>query len=158
MTDSASSAANALCAGDPLDLASLARVSLPERGIYAWWVEDGALPGVPTTPHPVATSFGLIYVGIGPRSAASGETLSTRLVGKHMKGNTGSSTLRLTLAAHLLDALDLKPVATTTKTVLTPRDNGRLSSWMGEHLGVTWIAHPSPWGSRGRWCEFLRPR
>src|SRR5262245_50018957 len=35
----------------------------------------------------------------------SGGTLGTRLIGQRLKGSAGSSTLRLTLASHAIDAL-----------------------------------------------------
>jgi hypothetical protein len=87
----------------------------------------------------------LIYVGIGPGSATSSATFRGRLVGNHVEGNIGSSTLRLTLASHLIGQLGLRPIRAEKKVVLPPEDNERLTTWMREHLRVAWVGHPSPW-------------
>ena len=63
----------------------------------------------------------------------------------HIQGIVGSSTLRLTLAAHLFDQLSLRPKLTNKKVVLLAADNARLTAWMPEHLRVVWVGHPSPW-------------
>ncbi len=80
---------DALRAGlvDPDDLPS-------EPGLYAWWVRDAGLPGVPRPPHPTMAGWGALYVGRAPTSPSSGQTLRTRILGNHVGGNTGSSTFR----------------------------------------------------------------
>lgn len=141
----------------PVDLDTLVSSTLPAAGLYAWWRIDGALYAVPAVPHLTVPGLALIYVGIGPATVTSNETLYSRLVGKHVEGNTGSSTLRLTLAAHLLDTLELKPRATTTKVVLSAADNLRLTDWMRAHLRVTWVAHSSPWDVEAEVIAEMRP-
>jgi hypothetical protein len=131
--------------GRPVDLATLLHAVLPHAGLYAWWQIGDALPGVPAVPHPTENRLGLLYVGIGPASASSRETLNSRLVGKHIDGNTGSSTLRLTLASHLTEMLALIPRPTAKKVVLDASDNNKLTQWMYKHLRVTWVGHKSPW-------------
>jgi len=141
----------------PVDLDTLVLSALPAAGLYSWWQADGALPGVPAVPHPAVPGLGLIYVGIGPASAKSSETLRSRLVGKHLEGNTGSSTLRLTLASHLVDALNLRPRATAKKVVLDAADNRCLSEWMFANLRVRWTAHPTPWDVEAEAIGAMRP-
>ena len=63
------------------DLPTLVASTLPSGGLYAWWEVGEALPGVPAVPHPTEPKLALIYVGIGPASATSNETLRSRLVG-----------------------------------------------------------------------------
>ena len=65
-----------------------------ERGLYAWWAPPGALPGVTGPVHPSVHGWELLYVGLAGN-------LRARLVGNHLRGPTGSSTLRLFLAAGL---------------------------------------------------------
>jgi hypothetical protein len=53
--------------------------------------------------------------------------MRTRVLGNHLSGNIGSSTFRLSLAALLVDELDLHPYAQKAKCVLPFEENRRLS-------------------------------
>lgn len=54
---------------DPVHI-DMARATLPERGgVYAWWTDRGAIPGVPLQPHPSEEALDLFYIGIAPRDA-----------------------------------------------------------------------------------------
>jgi hypothetical protein len=141
----------------PLAPSLLRNATLPASGIYAWWMNGSALPEVPVVPHPTDATLGLIYVGIGPAAEASNETLTSRLVGKHLDGNTGSSTLRQTLAAHLMTTLSLTPQARNKKVVLETADNAKLSRWMEDHLRVSWAASSAPWKLEPNVIEIMRP-
>lgn len=143
--------------GEPVPIGEARSATLPPAGLYSWWSRDGALLNVPTASHSEARGFGLAYVGIGPASGTSGETLRSRLIGKHLDGNTGSSTFRLTLASHLLDVLGLRPRATVKKVVLDGDDNRALTSWMVENLRVCWTADPAPWEIEAEVVRALRP-
>jgi hypothetical protein len=125
-------------------------------GFYAWWGSTEALPGVAAPPHP-SEPVGLLHVGIAPMSAASRSTLHSRVLGNHLTGNIGSSTLRLSLAALLIDELGLSAVARSTKVMLSPTDNGRLSEWQRDHLRLTWCVCPEPWASRDEVIDRLAP-
>jgi hypothetical protein len=116
-----------------------------EPGFYAWWAELGSMPSVPKNPHPTSSGMTLFYVGISPSSASSSQTIRSRVLNNHLRGNLGSSTFRKTLAALLLEELDLYPRETTTKVVLPKDENARLSSWQGKHLALTWCVTPQPW-------------
>lgn len=56
---------------DPVGI-DVARRTLPDRnGVYAWWTDMQAIPGVPPQPHPREETRELFYVGIAPRDARS---------------------------------------------------------------------------------------
>jgi hypothetical protein len=126
-------------------------------GLYAWWASSGALPGVPSRPHPTLQELDIIYVGIAPSREGSTATLRSRVIGNHMRGNMGSSTFRLTLAALLLEQLELRPVHPSDRPILTREDNAMLSSWQREHLGLTWAVHPEPWRVEAEVIHELQP-
>jgi hypothetical protein len=125
-------------------------------GFYAWWA-DAVIPGVPLEPHPEDPSVGLLYVGIAPRDASSSQTVRGRVIGNHLQGNTGSSTFRFTLAALLLEELDLHPEKRKTKFVLTRHDNRRLSDWQRAHLRLTWCESDEPWLLENHVILAMRP-
>ena len=114
-----------------------------EPGLYAWWAPFGALPGISGPRHPAA-DVQLLYVGIAPNGAGSGATLRSRVVGNHIRGTTGQSTLRRSFAALLSEQQGWQS-RWTTRPVLVNADEVRLSEWMGERLRLTWAVHPEPW-------------
>ena len=64
-----------------------------EPGLYAWWSLPGALPGITGPRHPDG-GHELVYVGIARNGPSSRATLRSRVVGNHIRGTTGQSTLR----------------------------------------------------------------
>jgi hypothetical protein len=116
-----------------------------ERGFYAWWVRDGAIPEVPSQPHPKVAQLSLLYVGISPARESSSHLLRGRIVGNHLNGNTGSSTFRLTLAALLCKRHGWWPIEAQKKVLLTRDDNAALSAWQRANLALTWAARQRPW-------------
>ncbi|MCW2583999.1 MAG: hypothetical protein JWQ53_2789 [Klenkia sp.] len=121
-----------------------ARDAVPAApGLYAWWGRFGALPGVSGPKHPSAP-VQLLYVGIAPSGSTSQATLRSRVVGDHIRGTTGSSTLRRSLAA-LLSEQQGWHSRWTTRPVLVNRDELALSEWMTQTLQLTWAEHPEPW-------------
>ena len=142
---------------DPVDVGT-ARTTLPDRnGVYAWWTDRGAIPRIPSEPHPREEDLELFYVGIAPRDARSSATLKSRIVGNHVGRNTGSSTFRFALAALLIDTLRLTPHRTKTKYVLPAAQNQALSAWQREHLKLTWVQHDAPWLIEDEIIAALRP-
>ena len=127
-----------------------------EPGLYAWWTEPGSIPNVPRCPHPTVPDLDLFYVGISPSSAKSSQNLRKRVAGNHIKGNTGGSTFRLTLASLLFETMAWQPVM-TDRPVLTRDDNRALTEWQHEHLRLTWAVHPEPWTIEHELIERLRP-
>lgn len=122
------------------------RVQIPKAGgLYAWWIVNTALSGVPVNKHPTEPSTDLLYVGIAPNGAASTATLRSRVVGNHLNGNIAASTLRRTLASLLIGALSLTPTKKGTKVILPRDQNSQLSTWQKTHLRMTWHATPKPW-------------
>lgn len=115
-----------------------------EPGLYAWWTVPGSIPDVPRCPHPTGPDLYLFYVGISPSNAKSSQNLRKRVAGNHIKGNTGGSTFRLTLASLLFVSKRWQPVM-TDRPVLTPEDNRALTEWQHEHLRLTWAVYPEPW-------------
>jgi hypothetical protein len=118
-------------------------------GFYAWWTTPDSIPGVPPRPHPSDSQRHLFYVGISPARAASSGTIRSRVLGYHLRGNLGSSTFRLTLAALLAEELDLHASSTSTKVVLSKAENDKLSRWQRDYLALTWCVTPEPWTLEG---------
>ncbi len=113
-------------------------LSVPsEPGLYAWWATPEVLPGVPAAVHP-SMSLGLLYVGI------AGTSLRQRIVRQHLAANTGSSTFRFTLAAHLLAEGGLTPFRQGGKVLLPPAQLAWLRHWQVSHLHVSWMARRDP--------------
>ena len=114
-------------------------------GFYAWWVAPDALPGVLVTPHP-SMPFGLLYVGVAPRSETSGARLRSRLCRQHIGGNVASSTFRFGLASLLWKQEGWTPRRSASgKYRLEADDNSALSEWQRRHLRVRWAIVDSPW-------------
>jgi hypothetical protein len=129
--------------GQPVSL-DIARARLPKTGgLYAWWIAKNVLPVVPSTTH--HNGLDLLYIGIAPSGTSSTATLSSRVVGNHMRGNIAASTLRRTLAALLLDELKLTPLRRKTKVILPKEQNQLLSDWQQRHLKLTWHPTSKPW-------------
>ena len=128
----------------------------PGPGLYAWWTVPGSIHEVPRCPHPSVPDFDLFYIGISPSNAKSSQNLRKRVAGNHIKGNTGSSTFRLTLAALLFETLGWKPIM-TDRAVLSREDNRALTDWQHEHLGLTWTVRAEPWTIEHQVIAALQP-
>lgn len=134
--------ADALCSQPvPVPDAHEAVPAVP--GLYAWWGRFGALPGISGPRHPTEP-LQLLYVGIAPNGSTSPATLRSKVVGDHIDGTTGSSALRRTMAALVLEQQGWKS-RWTTRPVLVNRDEVALSEWMARTLHVSWVEHPQPW-------------
>ncbi|WP_433802975.1 GIY-YIG nuclease family protein [Actinomycetospora sp. CA-084318] len=107
-----------------------------DSGLYAWWASPSILPEFDGPAHGSDTSVRLVYVGLATN-------LRRRLQGNHMR-RSGQSTLRRTLAGLLLDELMLRTRRQADRVVLLDQDEARLTSWMTEHLRLSWCIHPSP--------------
>jgi hypothetical protein len=129
----------------------------PEPGFYGWWAARGHIPAIPCVPHPEGDRICLLYVGIAPRDANSEGRLRSRVLNQHIRGNTGSSTLRYALASLLLEGLALKPYKKGKKCLLPPDDNERLSAWMNGSLSLTWCARAEPWIYEAGVIEAMEP-
>jgi hypothetical protein len=126
-------------------------------GFYGWWSHRGAIAAVPHVLHPLDAELSLPYVGISPARETSRQTIRSRVSGNHLTGNIGSSTFRFSLAALLLDALDLHPHLRGTKAALSAPENARLSAWQREHLLLTWCARKRPWEIESEVIAHLTP-
>ena len=128
--------AKELC-GPPAD-ADEAGERLPrESGLYAWWAPPGTLPGVNGPAHPNIDGLELLYIGLATN-------LRTRVGRNHLRGPTGSSTLRRALVALLMPSEGYRTRWTIDRVVPIDADEARLSEWMRAHLRVTWASHPEP--------------
>jgi hypothetical protein len=114
-----------------------------EAGLYAWWFNE--LPNVPLEGAWEQNGFRLVYVGIASSRPESRRTLRQRLR-NHCNGPIATSTLRRSLAAVLVDVLDLHPSVGPGKKVKLPdNEEERLSDWLSTHGRVAWIADATPW-------------
>jgi hypothetical protein len=125
--------------GDVLDKPSAAP---DEPGIYAWWFDE--LPNVPLEGALEQSGFRLTYIGIASYRPGSRRTLRQRLH-NHCKGPIATSTLRRSLAAILINELDLSPYLKSKKVKLSDDEETRLSDWLASHGRVAWIADTAPW-------------
>lgn len=126
-------------------------------GCYSWWGLPGALPSVPTTPHP-SEALGLLYVGIAPRDPASSARLRSRLCRQHIGGNVGSSTFRFGLAALLWEQERWTPrMSPSGKFRLDRLDNRALSEWQTTHLRLRWTVISEPWHYERSLIEAMKP-
>jgi hypothetical protein len=133
-----------------------ATASVPtEPGLYAWWGPGDAIPGIAGPAHPT-DALELLYVGIARSGPSSKSSLRSRVVGNHIRGTTGQSTLRRSLAA-LLSEREGWRSRWTTRPVLISEDELRLSEWMADTLQLTWAAHPEPWTVEAAVIEQLQP-
>jgi hypothetical protein len=128
-----------------------------EPGFYAWWSDHAAIPGVPPNPHPKVPECSLFYVGISPARESSAQSIRARVIGNHLRGNTGASTFRLTLAALLIDAHSLHPQARGPKVILPAAENRRLTEWQERNLRLTWVVRPAPWEVEAEVIAILGP-
>lgn len=128
-----------------------------EPGLYSWWARRGSIPGVPSYPHPMVPSLDLYYVGLAPSSARSAARIRSRVIGNHIRGNTGGSTLKLSLASLLFETKGWEPVARGKKALLKPEDNQELTRWQHQHLQLCWATHPEPWTIEREVIQRLQP-
>jgi hypothetical protein len=141
----------------PVALATAAQRLPSEAGFYAWWTKKDSIPGVPECPHPTEKDLHLFYVGIAPSRPTSSATIRSRVINNHIRGNTGSSTFRLTLASLLLESENYERVRATDRVLLTAQDNRRLTKWQEENLFLTWAEHPRPWEIEHEVIAALKP-
>lgn len=119
--------------------ADAARLVPKTPGLYAFYGDEDAWSGLALNPVFVGQP---LYVGKAERS------LNGRDVGTHIAaGKTGSSTVRRSLAALLVDRLELVAVPRNLERpdgrasyALEAAGDLRLSSWMDAHLTLaTWV-------------------
>lgn len=123
----------ALRTATPVDAREAAGISC--SGLYAWWDKAGALSRFWPYNFPIVDLNEPIYVGDAPSGLAS------RIIEMHLK-TTRYSGLRRSLAALLLHELDLLPGITSVgkgKVILDEIRERRLTDWMVENLGLTWV-------------------
>ena len=94
----------------------------------------------------------MLYVGIAPgrdparsQSGSTRRTLRSRISDQRIGGNTGSSTLKLVLAAFLIDERGYRPESRSKKTVLSREDRLDLRTWQEAQLRLTWVEWQRPW-------------
>lgn len=140
----------------PAPASTLVRADLPaQSGLYAWWLPPNVLPGLqrdPAQATSIQEDLALLYIGI------SGD-LQARIWRNHLNGNTGSSTLRRTLAALLTPTLGLATTWSSSRdrVVLTEVSEEALSQWIRANLSLTWATHPAPKEVEGDVIRRMKP-
>lgn len=133
-----------------------AREAVPsEPGLYAWWSKPGALPGIEGPRH-ASGEYELMYVGIARSGPTSRATLHSRVVGNHIRGTTGQSTLRRSLASLLHDREGWRS-RFTDRPLLLSEDEQRLTAWMDQYLRLSWAVHEEPWTVEAQAIAELTP-
>jgi hypothetical protein len=135
------------------------------KGIYAWWFKDISSI-VPVNGTRGIADLNLLYVGIGPSTGKSKQSLRDRLK-SHISPNTTKSTLRRTLACLLSETqmLQLEVARTSRKKsskAVTHHfglnaNEQMLSTWMDSHAKVSWAAHDRPWDVEQELIQILKP-
>ncbi|PZH02142.1 hypothetical protein C1I97_21840 [Streptomyces sp. NTH33] len=129
---------------------SEATAALPgTAGLCAWWAAPDVLPSFPGPANSADPGHRLLYVGKATR-------LRSRITSDHLR-QSGSSTLRRTLAGLLMPAEDYRTAWTADRVALVPEDEERLTVWMHKHLALTWTEHPDPSAVRDSLISRLCP-
>jgi len=112
--------------------------SICDAALYAWWDLGGKLSRFWPENFPYVDVTTPLYVGDAPSG------LGMRVMDMHLK-TTRFSGLRRSLAALLVDELDLLPGTTPVgkgKVVLEQDYEDRITSWMVQNLLLTWVLTP----------------
>ena len=117
-----------------------------ESGLYGWWFKT-LPPEVPSAGCLQVDGWTLLHIGISP---AGHNPTSTRHLRKrladHVSGKANRSTLRMSLGCLLSEQLNLRLVAQGANNYLTfGAGEQRLSHWLQQHTGVSWMLHAQPW-------------
>jgi hypothetical protein len=119
----------------------LERLDLP--GLYSWWVDTAGAAdltdGLGVRVDPARIYTGLTGATKWPSGTTGKSTLRARVGGNHIRGRVRGSTFRLTLAAVLLDVLDLEIAGPKT---LTASSEAALTAWIRDHLTVAVFPFP----------------
>lgn len=115
---------------------------LDQPGLYSWWADEDAQAILSAVFREELPS--LIYAGqAGASSSVAGieraSTLRSRIRSNHLGGNLRSSTFRRTLAAALLEPLNL---ALDGPRRLSTVSNEHLSTWIRDHLSLATAGCP----------------
>jgi hypothetical protein len=78
------------------------------------------------------------------------------VVGNHIRGRTGQSTLRRALASLLYEEEGWRS-RFTDRPLLERDDEPRLNEWMSQHLALTWAVHDQPWTVEAQVIAELTP-
>lgn len=135
--------------------ADLGRAPVPKGvGLYAWWHLPGDLGRVTHgAPGPTTTQDGkleLAYVGIA-------SSLRQRLLRSHLGSSTGRSTLRRALGAWLGPDLGWVTEWRSGRVQHEAASEAAITSWMSQHLFVTWTEHQKPHTVEAAVITQLRP-
>jgi len=112
-------------------------------GMYSWWVDErGGVDLTEGLGEPITQ--GRIYAGLTgatkwPSGKVGSATLRSRIGSNHLGGRIRSSTFRLTLAASLLNTLELQLDGPKR---LSKDSEARLTAWMRGHLSVAVFVFP----------------
>lgn len=140
------------------EVCDLPASAFPKAGIYGWFFAKDAFDQIPYDGCTVSAGRYLLYLGIGPASPRSANTLYKRLVGNHCRGRARSSTLRRSIGCLKLLELSLVPRAMKGERLgFTPESEGRLSQWMRGYAHAAWIEQEEPWLSERALIAYFRP-
>ncbi|MCA0350422.1 MAG: hypothetical protein LCH85_00370 [Chloroflexi bacterium] len=117
-----------------------------ESGLYGWWFKT-LPPQVSGAGCLQVDGWTLLHIGISPsgHNPTSTRHLRKRLA-DHVSGKANRSTLRMSLGCLLSEQLNLRLVAHGANNYLTfGEGEQRLSYWLQQHTGVSWMLHAQPW-------------
>jgi hypothetical protein len=108
---------------------------LDSPGLYSWWVDQGGARdlslGLGEKVEPGRIYAGQTGATKWPSGVTGKATLRSRIGSQHIRGRIGGSTFRLTLAAALVQGLNLDRASAGR---LDPGSEKKVSAWIGAHL------------------------
>jgi hypothetical protein len=120
------------------------------KGVYAWYFNSLPL-GVPREEYIRVDGFDLLYIGIAgsPSRPDSRNTLRSRIIDDHLRGDAIAPSLRLSLGTFLKDHLGL--TLKLRKDGYVWSNEGALTEWICQNALVAWVEKETPWVEE-RWA------
>ncbi|GAA5530220.1 GIY-YIG nuclease family protein [Herpetosiphon gulosus] len=117
-----------------------------ESGMYGWWFKT-LPPQVPSAGCWQVDDWTLLHIGISPSGHNPKTTRHLRQrLNDHLSGGANRSTLRMSLGCLLSEQLNLRLAPHGASKYLTfGAGEQRLSRWLTQHTGVSWMLHAQPW-------------
>jgi hypothetical protein len=121
------------------------RQILREPGLYGWFFEPAAL-GLDAAGCHCRDGWPLLYVGLAQGRADSQGHLRGRIIGNHLRGNAGSSTLRRSIGSILRSAIGLRlHLGTSRGSDSWGPGEAALTNWLASNARIVWCEGASPW-------------
>lgn len=117
-----------------------------ESGLYGCWFKT-LPPQVPSAGCLQVDNWTLLHIGVSPSGHNQKTTRHLRKrLADHLSGGANRSTLRMSLGCLLSEQLNLRLAPHGASKYLTfGAGEQRLSHWLQQHTGISWVVHSQPW-------------